>query len=157
MEMIIYDSRANSGTTKHFAKQLGQLFQIPVLSVTDVTTYTPIKPYVLCTHTMGWGEVPENTQSFLAIHADKMIGVVANGSSNFRAMGYFARAGDKISAQYEVELLGRLDMGGTREDLHQIAARLEVLTGKTIRNSFIEQVRPHSEFINGRFILKPLS
>lgn len=157
MDMIIFDSRANSGTTKHFAKQLGGLFNVPVLSVGDVTPYTPINKYVLCTYTIGWGEVPEETTAFLEKYSKGLMGVVANGSSNFRAMGLFGKAGDRIAAQYDVEMLGRLDMGGSREDLEQIAARLEVLTGKVVNKTTIDEVVPQSKYVNGRFYLQPLN
>lgn len=156
MEMVIYDSRANSGTTKHFARQLARLFNVPAISVQEITQYTEIKSYILCTYTIDYGAVPEDTKNFLMKHAANMLAVVANGSSNFRTMGLFGRAGDRISAQYEVELLGRLDMGGTREDLVHIAQRVEVLTQKAMQPISIEHVRPQSTFINGKFNLQSL-
>lgn len=158
MEMIIYDSRANTGTTKHFAKQLARMFGVQAISVQEVNDYNVnVKAYVLCTYTIDYGAVPEATQTFLKKHSAEMIAVVANGSSNFRTMGLFGRAGDKISSQYDVEMIGRLDMGGSKEDLLKIAQRLEVMTGQDMKIHDVKHVRPQSTFINGRFHLHPLT
>ena len=158
MEMIIYDSRANTGTTKHFAKQLSKVFGIQAISVQEVMNYkVNVKAYVLCTYTIDYGAVPEDTQKFLKAHSSKMIAVVANGSSNFRKMGLFGRAGDKISSQYDVELLARLDVGGTKEDLRNVAERLEVMTGQSMKVADVLHVRPQSKFVNGRFQLHSLT
>lgn len=157
MEMIIYDSRANTGTTKHFAKQLAQMFGLQAISVQEVNDYNVnVTAYVLCTYTIDYGAVPDDTQRFLRNHSAKMRAVVANGSSNFRSMGLFGRAGDKISSQYGVELIGRLDMGGSKEDLLKVAQRLEVMTGLPMKLHETKHVRPQSKFINGRFHLQPL-
>lgn len=151
--IILYQSRSNSGTTRGFAEKLGRSLGLRVYNLMDIDTVD--KEYILCTFTDGVGEVPRGTKKFLSRegNAEKMIGVIANGSSNFKSTGLYGLAGDRISNKYGVELIKKLDMGGGIEDVYEVAQRINYkhkLGIKLDKKSF----KPGSTFKNGRFNFK---
>lgn len=150
--MIVYDTREETGTTKNFAKQVAKLLKVKAINVQDVPDDCT-EEYILCTYTAGLGEVPKNTVEFLDKHHERMVAVVANGSSNFNKLGLFAKSGDRISNKYVVELLRKLDMGGTSEDIKYVARRSALLMGITLDDG-VERVKPMSTFVNGQFTLQ---
>lgn len=148
---IIYDSRNETGTTKSYATKLAKLFNVPCYNVNDNELLDD--KYILCTYTDGLGEVPKTTEEFLQQHSHNIIGVVGNGSSNFKTMGLFAKVGDIISSKYNVELLKKLDMGGTNSDVIQVAKRLKY------KYSIEEEldlglIKEKSTYSNGKFEFK---
>lgn len=80
----------------------------------DVKAAAPTGPYLLLTYTFGSGEVPPSTAAFLARHAAGLRGVVACGSYHWGP--HFARAADRISAQYGVPVVARVNKAGTAAD-----------------------------------------
>lgn len=152
--MIVYDTRAGSGTTKHFAKRLAKVLGMPVVNVKSVEGKIGSE-YILCTYTAGRGEVPLETQEFLKDNHENMVGVVANGSSNFRQFGLFCAAGDRIADTYGVEQIKKLDMGGTPGDIIYVAKRVNWLMGL---DKVVEEgsIKPRSTFINGKFNLQSI-
>ena len=128
MVKIIYDSRRVTGTTKNFAVNLGKATGLEVMYVKDVPNDFK-EDFILCTYTAGVGEVPVTTKEFLTKFGETMKAVVANGSSNFKAKGLFGVAGDRISNEYGVELLHKLDIGGTAEDVKYVARRVNFIFG----------------------------
>lgn len=153
MAVIIYESRRKSGTTKNFAEGLGKSLGLKVYNVEDIDKIE--EEYILCTHTAGLGEVPLKTQEFLRKNGEYIVGVVANGSSNFISKGLFGLAGDRIKNEYKCELIRKLDVGGTREDLIKVAKRCKVILGIKDESFDLNSIyaEEKSTFKNGVFNL----
>lgn len=153
MTVIVYESRRKSGTTKNFAETLGKVLNLKVINIEDIKFIK--EDYILCTHTAGLGEVPLKTQEFLRNNGEYIKGVVANGSSNFKSKGLFALAGDRISHEYDCELIRKLDIGGNREDLLKVAKRCIVLLNLNQEKVNFEEIynEKKSTFKNGVFNL----
>lgn len=111
--------------------------------------------YILCTYTAGYGEVPESTVEFLKGNHKGMVGVIANGSSNFKSLGLFGKSGDRISEKYGVECVRKLDMGGTVDDVKDVAKRCHNLLKLETEVKY-EAVDSISSYTNGKFQLKAL-
>lgn len=153
IQYILYDTRNVSGTTKSFAEKLGNALNIPVYSVIEMPVVQG--KYIICTYTDGLGEVPTTTETFLGNETNQknIIGVVGNGSSNFKTMGLFAKVGEIISERFNVELLKKLDMGGTMSDVLTVAKRLNYKYKMNIQfnpNDFVTQ----STYKEGKFSFK---
>lgn len=153
LTQILYDTRNISGTTKVFAEQLADSLGLRAYHI-DSVDYVQ-GGYILCTYTDGVGEVPRNTQRFLrkGENSTHLLGVVANGSSNFKATGLFAVAGDRLSNDYDVPLYRKIDMGGTNEDLYEVASRLNYvynLLPELDKTKFL----PESTYVEGKFTFK---
>lgn len=153
MLQIIYDSREGSGTTENFAIKLASTLGIRAYNVNQSEYITG--DFILCTYTYGLGEIPKTTMDFLnrGNNKDYIKGVVSNGSSNFKAMGLFAISGDRIRDTYNVPLYKKLDMGGTNEDIYEVASRINYdfkLNLELDKKDFV----PESTFINGKFTFK---
>lgn len=125
MYCVVYDSRG--GTTKGVANNVAEFLGIESMDVKDILRgdkpFGLVKGFIFFTYTDKVGGVSKRTREFLTEHGDKMLGVVANGSSDFKAMGMFAIAGDIIAKEYNVDILAKLDRGGTYEDAHNIVSQ----------------------------------
>ncbi|MFB5758925.1 class Ib ribonucleoside-diphosphate reductase assembly flavoprotein NrdI [Paenibacillus medicaginis] len=72
-------------------------------------------PFVLITYTIGFGEVPENVRDFLLSNHKHLKGVAASGNRNWGA--YFCKAADLLSAQYNVPVIHKFELSGTKKDI----------------------------------------
>ena len=110
---VVYDSL--TGNVRRFAEALAAEAGVGVSSVQGGA---PAGPYLLVTYTFGSGEVPASTQAFLRAHAGGLRGVVASGSYHWGEN--FARAADRIAAEYGVPVVAKLNKGGTAADRAQV-------------------------------------
>lgn len=109
MLCLVYDSL--TGNVRRFAEGVGAELG---LALGRVQGGPPAAPYLLLTYTFGTGEVPQSTRRFLDAHAGGLRGVVSSGSYHW---GHnFARAADRIAAEYGVPIVAKLNKGGTAAD-----------------------------------------
>ncbi|GGG89456.1 class Ib ribonucleoside-diphosphate reductase assembly flavoprotein NrdI [Staphylococcus pragensis] len=73
------------------------------------------EPYILVTGTIGFGEVPQEVQSFLEVNHHYLRAVAASGNRNWGQN--FAKAGRTISESYDVPLLMKFEVQGTNKDV----------------------------------------
>ncbi len=74
--------------------------------------------YVLFTYTDGYGDVPMEVETFLQNNSAHMKAVVASGDMAYGDA--FCGAGTRISEQYNVPLLYKVENAGTEEDIENI-------------------------------------
>lgn len=111
---IVYASR--TGNVESIVSQLG----MNMLRI-DSGTDTCAEDYILFAYTDGYGDVPAETESFLAGNSKFLKGVVVSGD-----MGYgeaYCLAGDKIAEK----CLYKAENAGTPEDIEAIKAKVEAL------------------------------
>lgn len=106
---VVYDTL--TGNVRRFVQALCAEWPAPAC---PVQRGAPDGAFLLVTYTFGTGEVPDSTRRFLQAHAAGLRGVVASGSYHWGAN--FARAGDRISAEYGVPVVAKLNKGGTEAD-----------------------------------------
>ncbi|MCG7339731.1 class Ib ribonucleoside-diphosphate reductase assembly flavoprotein NrdI [Staphylococcus sp. ACRSN] len=75
------------------------------------------EPFIMVTGTIGFGEIPQPVQSFLEVNQDLIRAVAASGNRNWGQN--FAKAGRTISEQYDVPLLMKFEVQGTKEDISE--------------------------------------
>lgn len=121
--VIVYDSM-----TGNVARFISKLQNYEVFKISDLKKIS--KPYILVTYTTGFGEVPKTTLAFLESNKENMIAVASSGNRNWGAN--FAKSGEIISSMYNVPLLLKFELSGTRSDLvtfmqevERVAKRIE--------------------------------
>lgn len=73
------------------------------------------EPFILVTYTTGFGQVPETTRTFLQQNHRHIIGVAVSGN---RVWGsHFGKSGDTISREYQVPLIHKFELAGTKKDV----------------------------------------
>ena len=79
-----------------------------------------VEPYILFTYTDGWGDVPYEVESFLANkeNATNLKGVVVSGDTSYGEA--YCLAGDKISEEYHVPCLYKVENEGNEDDINEI-------------------------------------
>lgn len=109
---IAYASR--TGNVESIVNQLDQ-DSIYISSGTE----TIDEPYILFTYTDGWGDVPFEVETFLAINDPSLLqGVVASGDYSYGDA--YCLAGDKIAQEHGTEVLYKVENAGTDEDIAKI-------------------------------------
>lgn len=81
------------------------------------------EPFILFTYTDGTGDVPFEVESFLEKNGSFLKGVIACGDHGYGED--FAKSGDKISEQYNVPCLYKVENTGTEEDIEAIKKILD--------------------------------
>lgn len=122
MNCIVYDSRG--GTTRGMANRVSEKLGVDVYEVEEFKNepFDKYKGFIFFTYTDKVGKVPEKSGNFLMEeeYSKRMLGVVSNGSTDFKHINTFAKAGDLISEAFKVPLLGKLDKGGNLKDEYEI-------------------------------------
>lgn len=118
MLTLVYDSL--TGNVRRFAQGLADELTLPLSRVQDGP---PAGEFLLLTYTFGTGEVPAGTRAFLQAHAQGLRGVVSSGSFHWGV--HFARAADRIAAEYHVPVVAKLNKGGTGTDHQAVVAWLK--------------------------------
>lgn len=75
--------------------------------------------FILFTYTDGFGDIPVEVESFLMANGTKLKGVIVSGD-----LGYgdaYCKAGDKISEEYGVDCIYKVENAGTEEDIAEIS------------------------------------
>lgn len=109
--MIVYASR--TGNVKYIANN------IPVKSIEIEEGMTVNEPYLILTYTDNLGEVPNVVSDFLVNNYKYCKGVIASGNSNFGHQ-YFCNSADKISSQYNVPIIKKIELRGFQKDYDEI-------------------------------------
>lgn len=117
MLTLVYDSL--TGNVRRFTQALADELNLPLSRVQDGP---PAGEFLLLTYTFGTGEVPASTRAFLHGQALGLRGVVSSGSFHWGTN--FARAADRIAAEYGVPVVAKLNKGGTGADHDVVAAWL---------------------------------
>ena len=108
--LIVYWS-SNSGGTKRVAEALDT-------DTVELADYDGASPYVLACPTYDQprgGFIPKPVQQFLEEHAHLMVGVLGLGNRNFGEK--YCQADIDISKQFNVQVLWRIEIMGSQEDL----------------------------------------
>ncbi|WP_232697355.1 class Ib ribonucleoside-diphosphate reductase assembly flavoprotein NrdI [Brevibacillus daliensis] len=113
--LIAFDSK--TGNVKRFVQKLG-MQSVQINSALQLQ-----QPYILVTYTTGFGQVPPTTQEFLQNNKDWMHGVVASGNKNWGTK--YGLAGDQIAETYQVPLLHKFELSGTKRDVETIKQEVE--------------------------------
>lgn len=80
------------------------------------------EPYILITFTTGFGDVPDSTHQFLEENSGYLQAIAVSGNRNWG--NNYGRAGDIISAKYNVPILMKFELSGTIEDIKTFYERL---------------------------------
>ncbi|MCJ1656923.1 class Ib ribonucleoside-diphosphate reductase assembly flavoprotein NrdI [Staphylococcus sp. NRL 16/872] len=102
-----------SGNVRRFIKrsELTDVMEITKENCKDSVE----EPYILVTGTIGFGEVPQEVQSFLEVNHHYLRAVAASGNRNWGQN--FAKAGHTISESYDVPLIMKFEVQGTNKDV----------------------------------------
>ncbi|MBD0380156.1 class Ib ribonucleoside-diphosphate reductase assembly flavoprotein NrdI [Paenibacillus sedimenti] len=107
--LIAYDSK--TGNVRRFIAKL----QMPAVQIEDAMKMD--EPFVLVTYTTGFGQIPPKVASFLEENHPNLIGVAASGNRNWG--DGFAKSADTISALYDVPVLTKFELSGTKHDVER--------------------------------------
>lgn len=130
---LIYFS-STSDNTHRFVQKLGLAAdRLPLRTAEDTLIAT--EPFVLVTPTYGSGQdggaVPKQVIKFLNIEGNRGLirGVIAAGNTNFAES--YCLAGDVIAAKCRTQLLYRVELMGTPEDVERVRTGLEQFWKRT--------------------------
>lgn len=112
--MIYYASL--TGNVRRFVSKTG-------LAAEEIQSgLTVTEPFVLVTYTIGFGEVPPKVSKFLDTNGHLLRGVAVSGNRNWG--DNYGRAGDIIAKQYNVPLLLKFELAGTKDDVKTFVERV---------------------------------
>lgn len=111
--LIVYASR--TGMVRNFVNktEFDKVFIDSPAQVVD-------KPFILVTYTDKFGEVPDVVSEFLEHNKHNLLGVASSGRKIW-GKDLFARSGDKISEKYNVPLILKFEMSGTKNDVQNFS------------------------------------
>lgn len=128
MAKLIYFSSV-SNNTHRFVEKLGlDAVRLPLHTREDTVLAT--EPFVLVLPTYGGGNdggaVPKQVIKFLNVGANRSLirGVIAAGNTNFGDA--YCLAGDVVAAKCRTQLLYRVELMGTPEDVERVRTGLEI-------------------------------
>lgn len=110
MKIIVYSLTGN-------CKRFVEMCEIPeedVIYLQDID-YDVDFDYILITPTFGFGEVPAAVSKFLVENHMYLKGVVGSGNKNWGER--FANASEIISEEYDVPLLMKIELHGSKKDI----------------------------------------
>ena len=117
---MVYVYASRTGNVESLIGKLG----IDAVRINDGSE-TVQESFVLFTYTDGYGDIPSEVESFLVSNGSNLKGVIASGDKSYGDA--FAQSGDKISEQYHVPCLYKLENDGTDEDVKNILEILKTL------------------------------
>lgn len=130
---LIYFSSVSENTHR-FVQKLGvRAERLPLRASEDTLLAT--EPFVLVTPTYGGGPeggaVPKQVIKFLNLEGNRDLirGVIAAGNTNFHDS--YCLAGDVIAAKCRTQLLYRVELMGTPEDVERVQTGLEKFWKRT--------------------------
>ncbi len=112
MKIIVYSLTGN-------CKRFVDMCEIPeedVVHLQDID-YDVDFDYILITPTFGFGEVPAAVSKFLVENYMYLKGVVGSGNKNWGER--FANASEIISKEYDVPLLMKIELHGSKKDISE--------------------------------------
>ncbi len=111
---IVYASR-----TGNVESLVGKLGLTDALRITDGSESVS-EDFILITYTDGYGDVPVEVSTFLENNHANLKGVIASGDTSYGEA--FCQSGDKISHEYDVPFLYKVENDGTDVDVAKIKA-----------------------------------
>ena len=109
---VVYASRTGNVETL-----IGKLGITDALHIEDGTEKVS-EDYILFTYTDGYGDVPAEVENFLMTNGTLIQGVVCSGDTNYGDA--YCQAADKISEDYHVPCLYKVENDGTDDDVEAI-------------------------------------
>ncbi|MCY9273456.1 class Ib ribonucleoside-diphosphate reductase assembly flavoprotein NrdI [Bacillus inaquosorum] len=119
--IITYESK--TGNVRRFVKALQHKLDIETIEITDDTIIN--QEFIHITYTIGFGEVPERTLSFIKKNKNKIRGVAVSGNKVWG--DNYGLAGDKLSAKFHTPLLLKFELSGTKQDLQKIIQEVQLI------------------------------
>lgn len=105
---LVYYSMTNN--TKRFVDKL-----TTDLEIVDINSYNHQEYFILITPTYNFGQIPDEVAEFLNGYGQNMCGVISSGNKNWGKA--YGQAGNKISGMYDVPLLHKFEMMGSKKDV----------------------------------------
>lgn len=113
--LVMYDSL--TGNVARFVNKLN-MDAVPVQADMNVK-----EPFILVTYTFGFGNPPQRVSQFLQKNHAFLQAVAASGNRNWG--DNFAKSADVIRQQYQVPILLKFEMAGTRQDVETFKKRMD--------------------------------
>ncbi|WP_345806645.1 class Ib ribonucleoside-diphosphate reductase assembly flavoprotein NrdI [Bacillus pumilus] len=109
--LITYDSL--TGNVQRFVDKIKNNTHLKATLIAEDTLIT--SPFIHITYTIGFGEVPKTTKTFLHSNKEMLRGISSSGNKNWG--NNFGLAADKIATQYNVPILLKFELAGTDSDV----------------------------------------
>ena len=122
--LIVYASK--TGNVKRFVVKTG--LNARFIEDGDIVS----EPFVLITYTAGFGSVPPEVDKFLEKNQSNLVAVTSSGNRNWGSE-LFARSGDIVSQKYNVPLISKFEMSGTKGDVDLFVERVSEISEKSIK------------------------
>lgn len=108
--LVIYATK--TGNVKRFVDKLEDMRTLNIKDIQQVN-----EPYVLICYTTGMGQVPIEVQEFLENETNRSLlrGVASSGNKNWA--NNYAKSADTISQKYNVPVLLKFELSGTKNDV----------------------------------------
>lgn len=117
--IVVFDSK--TGNVRRFCQRLSEMGVYSVF----LDDYDGQTPYILVTFTTKFGQTPETTDRFMALHSEHCRGVVSSGNRNWG--DFYAKAADNISEAFGVPVLHKFELFGMKSDLEKVKKEVERL------------------------------
>lgn len=113
---IVYYTKTKQ--TKKFVSKLLEAIDIQSIKIQDELIVDT--PFILLTPTYFFGEVPKEVTEFLHHNHNNLVAVMSSGNRNWG--GNFAKSGETISKEYNVELIGKYELAGNNQDIERLVS-----------------------------------
>lgn len=113
---IVYYTKTKQ--TEKFVSKLLEAIDIQSIKIQDELIVDT--PFILLTPTYFFGEVPKEVTEFLHHNHNNLVAVMSSGNRNWG--GNFAKSGETISKEYNVELIGKYELAGNNQDVERLVS-----------------------------------
>ncbi|GAB1611594.1 class Ib ribonucleoside-diphosphate reductase assembly flavoprotein NrdI [Mammaliicoccus lentus] len=113
---IVYYTKTKQ--TEKFVSKLLEAIDIQSIKIQDELIVDT--PFILLTPTYFFGEVPKEVTEFLHHNHNNLVAVMSSGNKNWG--GNFAKSGETISKEYNVELIGKYELAGNNQDIERLVS-----------------------------------
>lgn len=113
---IVYYTKTKQ--TEKFVSKLLEAIDIQSIKIQDELIVDT--PFILLTPTYFFGEVPKEVTEFLHHNHNNLVAVMSSGNRNWG--GNFAKSGETISKEYNVELIGKYELAGNNQDIERLVS-----------------------------------
>lgn len=116
---IVYYTKTKQ--TEKFVSKLLEAIDIQSIKIQDELIVDT--PFILLTPTYFFGEVPKEVTEFLHHNHNNLVAVMSSGNRNWG--GNFAKSGETISKEYNVELIGKYELAGNNQDVERLVSYIK--------------------------------
>lgn len=113
---IVYYTKTKQ--TEKFVSKLLEAIDIQSIKIQEELIVDT--PFILLTPTYFFGEVPKEVTEFLHHNHNNLVAVMSSGNRNWG--GNFAKSGETISKEYNVELIGKYELAGNNQDIERLVS-----------------------------------